>query len=378
MSVRAESVSPSRVSPLTAFRFAFRELRGGVRGFYVLILCIALGVLAIAGVGSFSESLTGGLAREGRTILGGDAAFSLIHREATDNEKQFLQSRGQVSVAATMRAMARVSADKMSLVEIKAVDNAYPLVGTTASEPAMPLADALAERNNVFGALADPALLVRLDLEPGGRITVGAATFEIRAALRNEPDKLAGGIGFGPRLLISEAGLARDRPRAARQPRALALSREIARERCERPRRGGARFGGGKAIAGSRLGGPHPQQCLARARAQCRTFHAIPHPGRVDGLARGRRRRRQCGPEPSRPQARHDRGDEIARRHRRARLCHLPDAGALARGHRRRDRSHCLARLCRSRFPPPSEKSFRCRSSPLCIPGSSRSPCSTD
>ena len=108
MSVRAEGASPSRASPLTPFRFAFRELRGGVRGFYVLILCIALGVLAIAGVGSFSESLTGGLAREGRTILGGDAAFSLIHREATDSEKQFLQSRGQVSVAATMRAMARV------------------------------------------------------------------------------------------------------------------------------------------------------------------------------------------------------------------------------------------------------------------------------
>ena len=87
MSVRAESISPSRVSPFTAFRFAFRELRGGVRGFYVLILCIALGVMAIAGVGSFSESLTGGLAREGRTILGGDAAFSLIHREASDRRE---------------------------------------------------------------------------------------------------------------------------------------------------------------------------------------------------------------------------------------------------------------------------------------------------
>ncbi len=207
MSVRAESVSPSRPSSLMAFRFAFRELRGGIRGFYVLVLCIALGVMAIAGVGSFSESLTGGLAREGRTILGGDAAFSLIYREASEGEKQFLQRRGQVSVAATMRAMARASTDTMSLVEIKAVDGAYPLVGTTLSEPAMPLADALAERSNVFGALADPALLARLDLAPGARVTVGAATFEIRAALRNEPDKLAGGIGFGPWLLISEAGL---------------------------------------------------------------------------------------------------------------------------------------------------------------------------
>ena len=207
MSVHAEHISHSRPLPLIAFRFALRELRGGIRGFYVLISCIALGVMAIAGVGSFSESLTGGLAREGRTILGGDAAFSLIHREASADERRFLDSHGQVSVAATMRAMARASADKMSLVEIKAVDGVYPLVGTAVSEPAMPLSDAFAERGNIFGALADPALLVRLDLEPGGRITVGAATFEIRGALRNEPDKLAGGIGFGPRLLMSEAGL---------------------------------------------------------------------------------------------------------------------------------------------------------------------------
>jgi putative ABC transport system permease protein len=207
MSVLAGSSSPSRPSPLIAFRFALRELRGGIRGFFVLISCIALGVMAIAGVGSFSESLAGGLAREGRTILGGDAAFSLIHREADDNEIRFLQSRGQVSVAATMRAMARAAADKMSLVEIKAVDAAYPLVGAVASEPAMPLPDAFAERGGVFGALADPTLSARLDLEAGGRISVGAATFEIRGVLRNEPDKLAGGIGFGPRLLISDAGL---------------------------------------------------------------------------------------------------------------------------------------------------------------------------
>ena len=81
------------------------------------------------------------------------------------------------------------------------------------------------------GSISIPARASRSALRP----------IEIRAALRNEPDKLAGGIGFGPRLLISEAALARDRPGAARQPGALALSREAARQRCERPRRGGAR-----------------------------------------------------------------------------------------------------------------------------------------
>ncbi len=163
-----------------------RELRGGVRGFYVLILCIALGVMAIAGVGSFSESLTGGLAREGRTILGGDVVLLAdpSRGDRTPSE-QFLQSRGQVSVAATMRAMARASADKMSLVEIKAVDGAYPLVGhdgVRAGDAACAMRSPSAAMS--FGALADPALLVRLDL------AAGRAHHRRRRDLRN-PRRLA-------------------------------------------------------------------------------------------------------------------------------------------------------------------------------------------
>ncbi len=92
---------------LGSLRFALREMRGGLRGFYVFIACVALGVMAIAGVGSFARSLTDGLAREGRVILGGDLSFSLTHREATAAERAFLDSRGKVSAAATMRAMAR-------------------------------------------------------------------------------------------------------------------------------------------------------------------------------------------------------------------------------------------------------------------------------
>ena len=109
-----------------ALRYSLRELRGGLRGFYVFIACIALGVMAIAGVGSVAASLSEGLAREGRTLLGGDAAFSLIQREAKPDETAFLRSRGEVSVAATLRAMARTGDGRLALVELKAVDGAYP------------------------------------------------------------------------------------------------------------------------------------------------------------------------------------------------------------------------------------------------------------
>src|SRR3974390_1059512 len=108
-------------------RFALRERRSGLRGFYVFVACIALGTMAIAGVGSLAASLADGLAREGRVILGGDLAYTLIQREAPPAEREFLQSHGQISSAATMRAMARTSAGPATLVEMKAVDGTYPL-----------------------------------------------------------------------------------------------------------------------------------------------------------------------------------------------------------------------------------------------------------
>src|SRR4051795_5507256 len=117
--------SPAIATRWLPVRLAWRELRGGLRGFYVFIACIALGVMAIAGVGSVAASLAEGLAREGRTILGGDLSFNLSLREANADERAFLASRGDLSVAATMRAMARTDG-RTALVEMKAVDAAYP------------------------------------------------------------------------------------------------------------------------------------------------------------------------------------------------------------------------------------------------------------
>ena len=144
------ALRPSRRhrAPLLPLRFALRELRGGLRGFYVFIACIALGVMAIAGVGSVAASLGEGLAREGRTLLGGDVAFSLIQREARPDEVAFLRSRGQLSVAATLRAMARTGDGRLALVELKAVDGAYPMLGELTLDPKLPMGELLAERQD--------------------------------------------------------------------------------------------------------------------------------------------------------------------------------------------------------------------------------------
>src|SRR5437763_6802068 len=159
------SVAPN-VSRGVTWSFARRELRGGLRGFYVFLACIALGVAAIAGVGSTAGSLIDGLARQGRVILGGDVAFSLLHREAQAPERAFLEQRGKVSAVATLRAMARTAEGQSTLVELKAVDGDYPLYGNVGLEPQADLPGLVAERDGVFGAAAEPALLARLNLSP--------------------------------------------------------------------------------------------------------------------------------------------------------------------------------------------------------------------
>jgi putative ABC transport system permease protein len=192
---------------LMVLRLALRDLRGGVRGFGVFLACLALGVAAIAGVGSLSRALSDGLAREGAVILGGDVAFSLALRQASEDQQLFFASRGTVSEIATMRAMARAADGEATLVELKAVDNVYPLTGSLIVEPPMPLAAALAQRDEAYGAVADEALLVRLGIEPGAIVRVGDVQLRISSRVVTEPDKLAVGMGLAPRLLVSDEAL---------------------------------------------------------------------------------------------------------------------------------------------------------------------------
>jgi putative ABC transport system permease protein len=105
-----------------------------------------------------------------------------------------------------MRAIARHN-EQAGLIEIKAVDDAYPAAGAVVMSQALPLSHALALRDGAYGLVADEALAAKLDVKLGERIDIGTASFELRAFLMSEPDKLAGGIGFGPRVILSQDAL---------------------------------------------------------------------------------------------------------------------------------------------------------------------------
>ena len=189
-------------------KIAMRDLLGDRRGFGIFIACIIIGVAAIAGVSSLSFSLAQGLSREGRTILGGDASISLMSRALTQEQRNYLSARGSLSELSLLRAMAHHASGETSVIEIKAIDPAtYPAFGVITLNPELPLADALAEKQGIYGLVAETTLLTRLEIKLGDIITIGDKRFEIRSTLINEPDKLAGGIGFGPRVFMTRSAL---------------------------------------------------------------------------------------------------------------------------------------------------------------------------
>ena len=188
-------------------RFVARDLRGGLRGARVFVAALAIGVFATTCVIAVSDALTRGLARDGRTLLGGDISVSRSQRPVTDDERKTLSALGPVSGVLLMRGMASGPGGDTALVEIKAPDAAYPLVGEIKLEPAQSIQSALAERDGLFGAVADEALMARLGIKAGDRLKLGTTSLDVRAIISSEPDRVASGIGFGPRLMVSPQAL---------------------------------------------------------------------------------------------------------------------------------------------------------------------------
>ena len=187
-------------------RFAARDLRSGLQGFWIFLSCLALGTAAIAVVGSLAAAISRGLDEQGQALLGGDIEFALVHREASPPELAFLNQHGSLARTATLRAMA-VTPAASTLVELKAIDAAYPLYGGVKLEDNGELTAKLIPSSGVFGAVVDPLLMGRLGLKLGDTVKIGSAAIAIRGVIATEPDRISDGFILGPRLMISHEAL---------------------------------------------------------------------------------------------------------------------------------------------------------------------------
>ena len=195
-----------------AIRFALRELRGGIKGFRIFLACLAIGVAAIAGAGSLNDSVKAGIAADAQPLLGGDLQARMSERPVNAEEMSAMTLAGDVSAQIQLRSMARVDDEtgavrQRALIELKSVDEAYPLYGALQTEPALPLARILEQSNGLWGGAIDTSLANRMAVKVGDVIKVGEASLQVRALIIKEPDRVVTFATAGPRVMIATAAI---------------------------------------------------------------------------------------------------------------------------------------------------------------------------
>ncbi|MBI4483526.1 MAG: ABC transporter permease, partial [Acidobacteria bacterium] len=191
---------------------AWREARASLSKFQFVMAAIALGVGALVGVKLFSHAFRDALLREARTLLAADLSvrMSVLPTEEERRVLAGLERRGVESTwtTETLSMVSTLDASRMILTAVKAVEpRRYPFYGRVELQPTGSLRSLL----DVHSVVVSRDLLIRLGVEMGDPIRVGAGEFRIAAVLHREPDRMASGFmaNLGPRLMLSRTALDR-------------------------------------------------------------------------------------------------------------------------------------------------------------------------
>ena len=181
----------------TAWTIARRDLSARFKGLRLLLVCLFLGVGALAAIGTLTGAIERELATRGRTILGGDVEVAVWQRAATAQESAAFAAAGIVSGGLRLQAMARAG-DLAAPIELKAVDGLWPLVGQFR----------LKDGRKVGVPPADSAWLAegaaeRLGVKPGDSVTIGGSSLRVGGIIADEPDRLGEGFTLGPVVIVA-------------------------------------------------------------------------------------------------------------------------------------------------------------------------------
>lgn len=191
------------------WRTLWRDLRAGE--LRLLILAVTLAVAALTAVGFFADRLKGGLARDARQLLGGDAVVvSDSPTPAAFIERA--RALGLQSVTSMVfPSMARApdaQGGASRLVALKAVEPGYPLRGgLQTSEQPEAAGTPTRDIPRSGEAWVDAPLLEALALKMGDPVLLGDATLRIARIIKLEPDRGSGFLSFAPRVMINAADL---------------------------------------------------------------------------------------------------------------------------------------------------------------------------
>ena len=208
------NISPSyaALAP-SVWKLASRQLGRDFRAgeLRLLVVAVMLAVAALSAVGFFADRINGGLTRDARQLLGGDAIVSSDQPAPAAFAAEARALGLTTATTAGFPSMGRASESQggaSRLVSVKAVSDAYPLRGkVTVNEPGGSATAARTGAPEKGSVWVDPALLAALNLKVGDTLLLGDAALRIAHSIVNEPDRGTGFSSFAPRVMLSEADL---------------------------------------------------------------------------------------------------------------------------------------------------------------------------
>lgn len=187
---------------------SIREARSALPRIGPYMLSISLGVAALVSIHSFRQDVARSVADEAQVLMGadvrlsgsaplGDALTSMVDSLEADG-----YATGRVTSAVSMAR--NTASDAVRLVQLRAVEGAWPFYGEVDTRPA----GAWTRILEPGAILVDEALLTQIGTEPGATLAIGSGTFEVAGVVREIATEVGLQTAVGPRVWMSETDLA--------------------------------------------------------------------------------------------------------------------------------------------------------------------------
>ncbi|WP_448510454.1 ABC transporter permease [Immundisolibacter sp.] len=184
----------------TAGRLLCGELRRPDPLLLAMLLAVAVGMAALVSVSGFAQRVQAAIDSRAAALLGGSVRITAQRdlRPIAAGLASVLQPATTVLELPTMAA----AGERLRLVELKAVDAAYPLLGELRIE-----GQGVRRAPTPGTVWVEPVLLAQLGIAVGDRIELGYSAFTVAGVIASEPDRVAGAFSIGPRVLMNLADL---------------------------------------------------------------------------------------------------------------------------------------------------------------------------
>ena len=185
---------------------ALKDLTRSLQKKITIFITIFISVFILFLISTLNQSLLKEIRSNTKTILGGDAEIELQNQQMDDDIVKEINTFAKLSLNTTIASMVankKLNPPKTSFVQLRAIDDLYPLYGEFITTKGKVGSDFLS--SGEF-AIINENLAVNLQLQEGDDLIIRDQRYVIHSIIEQMPDLGASGL-FGDLVIISQVGL---------------------------------------------------------------------------------------------------------------------------------------------------------------------------